>query len=447
MVDCCEHTAKAKKCTRKKDKKVFTLPRRFSRETCLKKIAGFTMRSSCAPYKGCKKGGGNSVFYLSGGCFWHVQKQYDKLKGVKETEVGYMGGKKTNPTYKVVSSGTTNYAETVKVKYDEQTDFRRLVKYGLKIHDPTSINRQGLDIGKQYRSIFYYSNNLERSIIAQEISLYEKKAKKPVASQILSTKNYKFHRAEEYHQKYSMKKECTPLTEDINVYNKICIHNRNLAEKKFTGKYLDPIYLKKKGKFVCPCCKNNLYHTRDMYDSGSGWPAFSNTYDRLGQRSKNVTYLLKNKELRCRKCNIHLGHRTFDGPTNSKIHDCINSACLHFIPKKLGGGKTKFLYNPNNPKKSFDVYIDKNPKDTISIQYKTLTDVKNTIRKLEKLYKSGKYSHKRIWQVGMIMKVRLEVIQKMKKKQYKLSKRYYEFLKKRTKVKSDKGRKMMIFKL
>ncbi len=72
--------------------------------------------------------------------------------------------------------------------------------------------------------------------------------------------------------------------------------------------------------------------------------------------------------------------------------------------------KKRFLYHNNNPKKSFDVYIDKNPKDTIHIKYKTIEDVKNTINKLEKLYKAKRYTHKRIWQVGMIMKVRLEVL-------------------------------------
>ena len=80
--------------------------------------------------------------------------------------------------------------------------------------------------------------------------------------------------------------------------------------------------------------------------------------------------------------------------------------------------KKRFLYNPNNPKKSFDVYIDKNPKDTIHIKYATTEDVKNTIDKLEKLYKAKKYTHKRIWQVGMIMKVRLEVLKNTKPEQY-----------------------------
>ena len=96
--------------------------------------------------------------------------------------------------------------------------------------------------------------------------------------------------------------------------------------------------------------------------------------------------------------------------------------------------KKRFLYNPNNPKKSFDVYIDKNPKDTIHIKYTTLEDVQNTIKKLEKLYKTKKYSHTRIWQVGMIMKVRLEVLKNKKPQQYSLSKKYLDFLSNRTKL-------------
>ena len=106
----------------------------------------------------------------------------------------------------------------------------------------------------------------------------------------------------------------------------------------------------------------------------------------------------------------------------------------------------EFLFNPNNPKKSFDVYIDKNPKDTIPIKYKTIDDVKNTIKKLERLYKNNKYPHKRISQVAMIMMVRLRVIND-KDNRYKLSKRYFEFLKKRTKIKEEKERKKLKFNI
>ena len=93
--------------------------------------------------------------------------------------------------------------------------------------------------------------------------------------------------------------------------------------------------------------------------------------------------------------------------------------------KKQNKTKKQFLFNPTNPKKSFDVYIDKNPKDTIHIKYTTLEDVENTISKLEELYKSKKYTHKRIWQVGMIMKVRLKVLQSKKPKQYALANKYF----------------------
>jgi hypothetical protein len=94
--------------------------------------------------------------------------------------------------------------------------------------------------------------------------------------------------------------------------------------------------------------------------------------------------------------------------------------------------KRQFFFNPNNPDKSFNVYINKNPKNTIPIKYTTLQNVTHTINKLEKLYKHKCYSHKRIWQVGMIMKVRLDVLKSSKPDQYRLAKRYFEFLGRRT---------------
>ena len=111
------------------------------------------------------------------------------------------------------------------------------------------------------------------------------------------------------------------------------------------------------------------------------------------------------------------------------------------------GGKNTFLYNPDDPSKSFDVYIDKDPSDTIPIKYKTVKDVKNTIRKLERLYKKGEYPHKRIWQVGMIMYVRLKVLKDKKPKEFKLSEKYFKHLGKRTKIKGEVARKKFSFKM
>lgn len=107
--------------------------------------------------------------------------------------------------------------------------------------------------------------------------------------------------------------------------------------------------------------------------------------------------------------------------------------------KKKINNKTRkqFLFNPENPDKSFDVYIDKNPMDTINIKYTTIEDVKNTIDKLEKLYKTKQYTHKRIWQVGMIMYVRLKVLRYKKPAQFALAKKYFNFLGKRTKLEEE----------
>ena len=118
----------------------------------------------------------------------------------------------------------------------------------------------------------------------------------------------------------------------------------------------------------------------------------------------------------------------------------------------------QFFFNPNDPANSFDVYIDKNPEDTIPIKYTTIEDVENTVLKLEKLYKSKQYSHKRIFQVSMILQVRLRVLKNRNPKlfkihdRYKLAKKYYDFIKLRTKSKGKtaeetfKLRKQLVFK-
>ena len=159
------------------------------------------------------------------------------------------------------------------------------------------------------------------------------------------------------------------------------------------------------------------------------------------------------------KCIRKDDKKVFDLPRRFSRKKCLSSkpkgftmkascAPYKYCKKTYKRGKKKklqFLYNPNDPKKSFDVYIDKNPNDTIPIKYKTLEDVKNTINKLERLYKSGKYTHKRIWQVGMIMYVRLKVLKNKKPKEYNLSKKYFKFLGNRTKIKSENERKQFKF--
>ena len=145
-------------------------------------------------------------------------------------------------------------------------------------------------------------------------------------------------------------------------------------------------------------------------------------------------------------CENRWNEAFLDNVAPKVIRGSTNMRTKKKIRKNINETKKEFLYNPGDPSKSFDVYIDKDPSDTIPIKYTTMKDVKDTIKKLERLYKSGKYSHKRIWQVGMIMYVRLKVLKDKKPKQFKLSERYFKHLGKRTKIKGEPERKKFIFK-
>lgn len=138
--------------------------------------------------------------YFAGGCFWGVEYYFTKQKGVISTRVGYTGGKTSNPTYEQVCSKTTGHAEVLEVVYNpKETDFRTLCKLFFEIHDPTQLNRQGPDIGEQYRSEIFYINE-EQKLIAQElIDILKQKGYKVVTR---LTPFEKFWNAEEYHQLY-----------------------------------------------------------------------------------------------------------------------------------------------------------------------------------------------------------------------------------------------------
>lgn len=345
MVDCCKHSKSDKKCIRKSDKKSFNLPRRFSKKKC-KKPKGFTMKSSCAPYKYCyskkkkrtkkrskKKSGGSKLIkvYFAGGCFWGIEEKFSKLNGVANTQVGYMGGKIKKPDYKLVSTGKTGHSETVMVEYDPKTiSYLELLKFFFDSHDPFSLDKQGADIGSQYRAIVFYESSKQKKIYEQFLKEFSKT--NDIKSYTIKTKllkKKKFYLAEDYHQKYNFQKECSSLnTENETVFKKICKNNTKLAENPGSGKYNSEEYLtgEIKGFYYCSCCNSELYSSKHIYDSGTGWPAFSQTI-----KKDSILFNESTSELRCRNCGLHLGHRTFDGPTKTKIHDCINSACLHFV--------------------------------------------------------------------------------------------------------------------
>ena len=143
--------------------------------------------------------------YFSLGCFWSPQLEFEKIKGVKKAEVGYCGGNDPNTTYEKVCSGSTNHAETIKVEFDEnEISYEELVRFFFKIHDPTQLNRQGPDIGTQYRSEIFYKDENQKKIAEKIKEEFNKKFNVKVVTNISEEKLYQ--PAEEYHQYYLKRK-------------------------------------------------------------------------------------------------------------------------------------------------------------------------------------------------------------------------------------------------
>jgi peptide-methionine (S)-S-oxide reductase len=146
-----------------------------------------------------------SKAYFASGCFWCVESIYENLKGVINVDSGYSGGSTINPTYYQVISGNTGHAETIEVIYDSSIiDFKTLVNVFFGSHDPSTLNRQGPDVGAQYRSVAFYSSNEEKNIINNEIDrLLKNKVYKKITTEVIPFK--KFYVAENYHQDYKKK--------------------------------------------------------------------------------------------------------------------------------------------------------------------------------------------------------------------------------------------------
>tara|TARA_B100000963_G_C22146374_1_gene459833 strand:+ start:43 stop:504 length:462 start_codon:yes stop_codon:yes gene_type:complete len=138
------------------------------------------------------------------GCFWGVEEKFRKIPGVIMTEVGYSGGHSTNPTYETVCSGNTNHAEVVLIEYDENIiTFEKLLDNFWKCHDPTTLNRQGPDIGTQYRSVIFYFNEGQKKISEISKQKYSNENNINIVTEITEVGDY--FKAEEYHQQYILK--------------------------------------------------------------------------------------------------------------------------------------------------------------------------------------------------------------------------------------------------
>jgi peptide-methionine (S)-S-oxide reductase len=177
-------------------------------------------QSSAKIFAGSKEkaSANEAVATFAEGCFWHTEIVFQSLNGVRDAVSGYAGGTDTNPDYEKVSSGETGHAESVQVYYDpSKISFETLVKAFFASHDPTEVNRQGNDVGTQYRSIAFYRNEKEKQIIEAEIKRItdEKKYSGKIATEV---KSYaKFYPAEDYHQEYILHHPDNPYVQNVSI--------------------------------------------------------------------------------------------------------------------------------------------------------------------------------------------------------------------------------------
>lgn len=299
--------------------------------------------------------------YFAGGCFWGTEHFLKQIEGVLETEVGYANGKSENPTYEDVCYRNTGHAETVHVIYDSnKISLEMLLEYYYLSIDPVAVDRQGMDIGRQYRTGIYYTAQEDSTIIKNSLNQLQKKYKQPLAIEVLPLVH--FYEAEEYHQNYlvknpggychinfdRMQKEMKKLKEaivkpelyqkkDIKILKKeltpmqYAVTQENETEPPFSNEY-DKLF--EKGIYVDITTGEPLFLSCDKFESGCGWPSFSRPLDIAAiEEYDDTSYNMIRTEVRSRVGNAHLGHVFDDGPKEKGgMRYCINGAALKFIP-------------------------------------------------------------------------------------------------------------------
>ncbi|AFI06640.1 peptide-methionine (R)-S-oxide reductase MsrB [Helicobacter cetorum] len=292
------------------------------------------------------------VIYLAGGCFWGLEAYMERIYGVIDASVGYANGKTKSTSYEKLHQ--TDHAESVKVVYDtKKISLDKLLRYYFKVIDPVSINKQGNDVGRQYRTGIYYVNNGDKKVIDNALEELQKKVKGKIAVEVEPLKNYV--RAEEYHQDYLKKnpngychidlKKADEVIVDSDKYTKPSdeVLRKKLTELQYevtqnkrTERAFENEYYNKEeeGIYVDITTGEPLFSSADKYDSGCGWPSFSKPINKEVVKYENdESFNTKRIEVLSRIGKAHLGHVFNDGPKElGGLRYCINSASLRFIP-------------------------------------------------------------------------------------------------------------------
>lgn len=288
------------------------------------------------------------TIYLAGGCFWGVEGYFQRINGVVNTETGYANGKTNDTDYEHIV--ITDHAETVKVEYDySKISLEEILLHYFRIIDPTSVNKQGNDIGRQYRTGIYYEKGEDEDIIKKVMDFESKKYGK-LAVETQKLKNFVL--AEEYHQDYLDKNPngyChinlnlakQPLIEeDLKFVQKKTISELDelsrlvmfdsATERPFSSPLNDEY---RKGIYVDKLTGEPLFASKDKFDSGCGWPSFSKPIlsDKIEERIDKSHGMIRT-EVRSKNSDVHLGHVFTDGPKEKGgLRYCINGASLEFI--------------------------------------------------------------------------------------------------------------------
>lgn len=289
--------------------------------------------------------------YLAGGCFWGVEGYFKRIPGVVETSVGYANGKTEDTNYRRI--GKTDHSETVKITYDQdRVSLQEILEHYFRIVDPTSVNQQDNDRGRQYRTGIYYTNPNDKLVADEIIRQKQKDYNKKIAIEVQALKNYIL--AEDYHQDYLDKNPggyChinlalanEPLESNTKPLNKdekdlkerltdeeYQVTQNNKTERAFTSQY-DDFY--EDGIYVDVVSGEPLFSSRDKYDAGCGWPSFTKPIDSNIVYKTDKTLGMNRVEARSKSGDSHLGHVFNDGPKDKGgARYCINGASLRFIP-------------------------------------------------------------------------------------------------------------------
>jgi len=304
-----------------------------------------------------------SSLILGGGCFWCTEAVFQSVQGVKSVTSGYAGGAEADATYQKISSGDTNHAEVIKIIYDPSvvTLGKLLQIFFFVAHDPTQMNRQGADVGTQYRSVIFAKNEAQKTYINKYIEelTVANSFGNPIVTKVEDAAP--FYEAEAYHQDYAKNNPTNPYIQgvsdpkieklkklypeesaqaadkfadkkekltDIQRY----VTQKNGTERAFQNEYWDN---KEEGIYVDIVSGEPLFSSQDKYDSGTGWPSFTKPIDKASLvEVEDKSLWAVRTEVRSTKADSHLGHVFDDGPKDKGgKRYCMNSASLKFIPK------------------------------------------------------------------------------------------------------------------